>query len=275
MALAALPGTAQDPVPVAGRRRGRACGWQMRQEGSGAGSASRPRNRNRRPRKTSRACCAWSRCRHRGRLGPGRTGGRRAGLAPAAAHRGDPAAAGQRARLPAAAGARDRQPVAAQPRVRDLSCKGVEIARYELPQGCELAIPTGTAASRIEGQATREPAFGMSALVDSGRPGRTRPPRRLHGGGPGQRARHAPDGSRSGATPTNCSRGRTPSDCCDRVAVEHPKARRGCGTQAARPGDGAASAAEPAARARVDPRRGLAFWKRWAKAAQPRATRCC
>jgi flagellar biosynthesis protein FlhA len=42
--------------------------------------------------------------------------------------------------------------------------KGVEISRYELPQGCELAIPTGRGESTIEGQPTREPAFGMPAL---------------------------------------------------------------------------------------------------------------
>jgi flagellar biosynthesis protein FlhA len=45
-----------------------------------------------------------------------------------------------------------------------ISLKGAEISRYELPQGCELAIPTGGAGTGIEGQATREPAFGMSAL---------------------------------------------------------------------------------------------------------------
>lgn len=42
--------------------------------------------------------------------------------------------------------------------------KGVEISRYELPQGCELAIPTGRGDTTIEGQPTREPAFGMPAL---------------------------------------------------------------------------------------------------------------
>jgi flagellar biosynthesis protein FlhA len=42
--------------------------------------------------------------------------------------------------------------------------KGVEISRYELPQGRELAIPTGRGDSTIEGQPTREPAFGMPAL---------------------------------------------------------------------------------------------------------------
>jgi flagellar biosynthesis protein FlhA len=45
-----------------------------------------------------------------------------------------------------------------------ISLKGAEISRYELPQGCELAIPTGSVAPGIEGQSTREPAFGMSAL---------------------------------------------------------------------------------------------------------------
>ncbi len=42
--------------------------------------------------------------------------------------------------------------------------KGVEISRFELPQGCELAIPTGHTEAKIEGQPTREPAFGMSAF---------------------------------------------------------------------------------------------------------------
>ena len=45
-----------------------------------------------------------------------------------------------------------------------ISIKGVEISRYELPQGCELAIPTGAASSPLDGQATRDPAFGMNAL---------------------------------------------------------------------------------------------------------------
>jgi flagellar biosynthesis protein FlhA len=45
-----------------------------------------------------------------------------------------------------------------------VSLKGVEIARYELPQGCELAISTGHSQMKLEGQATREPAFGISAV---------------------------------------------------------------------------------------------------------------
>jgi flagellar biosynthesis protein FlhA len=45
-----------------------------------------------------------------------------------------------------------------------ISLKGVEISRYELPQGCELAIAGGHVDPLLEGQSTREPAFGMSAL---------------------------------------------------------------------------------------------------------------
>ena len=44
-----------------------------------------------------------------------------------------------------------------------IALKGVEISRYELPQGCELAISTGAGSVALEGQATREPAFGMAA----------------------------------------------------------------------------------------------------------------
>jgi len=45
-----------------------------------------------------------------------------------------------------------------------VSLKGVEISRYELPQGCELAIPTGAGNAVLDGQPTRDPAFGMTAL---------------------------------------------------------------------------------------------------------------
>jgi len=41
--------------------------------------------------------------------------------------------------------------------------KGAEIARYELPQGAELAIAAGRPEKALEGQATRDPAFGMPA----------------------------------------------------------------------------------------------------------------
>jgi flagellar biosynthesis protein FlhA len=44
-----------------------------------------------------------------------------------------------------------------------VSLKGAEIARFEIPQGCELAIQPGKTAAPIEGLATREPAFGIPA----------------------------------------------------------------------------------------------------------------
>ena len=42
--------------------------------------------------------------------------------------------------------------------------KGIEISRYELPPGCEMAISVGKPTRQIEGQATRDPAFGIPAL---------------------------------------------------------------------------------------------------------------
>ena len=42
--------------------------------------------------------------------------------------------------------------------------KGVDISRFELPPGCELAIAVGKPARTIEGQPAREPAFGIPAL---------------------------------------------------------------------------------------------------------------
>ncbi len=43
--------------------------------------------------------------------------------------------------------------------------KGVEIARYELPAGCELALaPGGQRAASIDGMPAKEPAFGLDAL---------------------------------------------------------------------------------------------------------------
>jgi flagellar biosynthesis protein FlhA len=42
--------------------------------------------------------------------------------------------------------------------------KGAELARYELPQGFELAIATGQQGPPAEGQPTRDPAFGLAAF---------------------------------------------------------------------------------------------------------------
>jgi flagellar biosynthesis protein FlhA len=50
-----------------------------------------------------------------------------------------------------------------KPREYMISLKGTEVARYEMPQGMDLAIPVGKNAAPLAGQATREPAFGMPA----------------------------------------------------------------------------------------------------------------
>jgi flagellar biosynthesis protein FlhA len=53
------------------------------------------------------------------------------------------------------------------PREYAVKLKGVEIARFELKQGCELALrPSAEPGARhlIEGQSTLEPAFGIPAL---------------------------------------------------------------------------------------------------------------
>ncbi|MBS1824266.1 MAG: flagellar biosynthesis protein FlhA [Acidobacteria bacterium] len=42
--------------------------------------------------------------------------------------------------------------------------KGVEIARFELPPGHDLAIPSPRVSTKMDGIPTKEPAFGMAAL---------------------------------------------------------------------------------------------------------------
>jgi len=45
-----------------------------------------------------------------------------------------------------------------------ISVKGVEVARFELPQGVELAISPGEGAPQVNGIPTHEPAFGIAAF---------------------------------------------------------------------------------------------------------------
>lgn len=42
--------------------------------------------------------------------------------------------------------------------------KGAEVARFDMPQGCELAIHPGKPAATLEGTPTKEPAFGIPAV---------------------------------------------------------------------------------------------------------------
>lgn len=45
-----------------------------------------------------------------------------------------------------------------------IALKGVELARYELPAGCDLAISNQRSSSKLDGIPTREPAFGIPAM---------------------------------------------------------------------------------------------------------------
>ena len=45
-----------------------------------------------------------------------------------------------------------------------IGLKGVEIGRFELPLGMDMAIPTSRDCPKLEGVSTREPAFGIAAL---------------------------------------------------------------------------------------------------------------
>ncbi len=51
-------------------------------------------------------------------------------------------------------------------RVREyvILLKGAEIGRFEIPPGCDLAIPPSGGSTSIQGTPTREPAFGLAAM---------------------------------------------------------------------------------------------------------------
>ena len=135
-----------------------------------------------------------------------------------------------------------------------ISLKGAEIARYELPAGCELAIPVGKSDPPPGGKPTSEPAFGMTGWWI-----------------PAEQAERA---RRSGYTVVDpvsvlgthlselirryahelFSR-QDAKKMLDRVAVETSQGGGRSGPKAAAARHRAARAAEPAARARVHSRR--------------------
>jgi len=53
--------------------------------------------------------------------------------------------------------------LALRAREYSISLKGVEVARFELPQGCELAIALTSAERPPDGRPTKDPAFGVPA----------------------------------------------------------------------------------------------------------------
>ena len=57
-----------------------------------------------------------------------------------------------------------RDNLSLKPHEYSICVKGVEVSRFELPTGCELAIAVGKPSTVIEGLATHEPAFGIPAV---------------------------------------------------------------------------------------------------------------
>ena len=65
--------------------------------------------------------------------------------------------------------------LALRPREYVISLKGVEIARFELPQGCELAIPAGKSDAAARGQADARAGLRHARAVGSARSRRSAP----------------------------------------------------------------------------------------------------
>ena len=275
IALAAFPGLPKLPFLLLGGGAG-AAGVEDAPEGNCAQAAAAAGGRPslRRPRTTSKRCCGWSRWPSKSGLGlvgmvEGGAGLRRCLRRIAAIRRqlaGDLGYLLPPVRVTDNLSLRNREYV--------ISLKGVEIARYELPQGCELAIPGGKADASLEGQPTREPAFGMSALwIPAERAERARA-RRLHRGGRGQRPGHAP----VGVDPPPRARAVLAAGC---QAPARPRSGgasqsgRGSRAQVAASRRGAARAAKPSARARLDPRRGVHSGGAGRSRDRPRAIRFC
>jgi len=57
-----------------------------------------------------------------------------------------------------------RDNVALRAREYVIQMRGIEIARFELLQGHELAIPSGNPDPTLQGKATVDPAFGLPAI---------------------------------------------------------------------------------------------------------------
>jgi flagellar biosynthesis protein FlhA len=57
-----------------------------------------------------------------------------------------------------------RDNLSMNPHEYSICLKGVDVARFEMPPGCELAIAVGQPSGTVSGQQTREPAFGIPAV---------------------------------------------------------------------------------------------------------------
>ena len=100
--------------------------------------------------------------------------------------------------------------------------KGGEAGRYELTNGCELAVPTAKA-QPMEGQADTGAGLRTERVMDSAGQYRTGPQVGIHRCRCDQCARYTPDGDCVSGMPMRSSRARMPKHS---VIVLHRKVRR-------------------------------------------------
>ena len=130
--------------------------------------------------------------------------------------------------------------------------KGVEVARYELPPGCELATPVGKVDTPPEGRQTREAAFGMTGWwVPADQAERARRSGFTVVDAVSVLGTHLAEVMRRHAHEL-LSR-QDAKKVLDRVAAEHPK-QGILHAETAAPGGGGACASESAPRASFHPR---------------------
>ena len=254
IALAALPGMPTLPFLLLGG--GPAAPAGRCEEGSGAGrrAGRGSRQAGRQQGKPGNAAARGT-AGHRGGPGAGRPGGGRAGIAAAA-----PISAIRR-QLASDLGyllapVRVTDNLALRSREYVISLKGRGDRALRTAAGLRAGDPDGGSERPIEGQATREPAFGMNAFWMPAEQAERARHCGLHGGGRGERAGHASGRTDPAPRPrTVLAAGR--QEAAGPRGGGAPQGGRGPGAQTAAAGHCAAGAAEPAARAGVDSRRGI------------------
>ena len=156
-----------------------------------------------------------------------------------------------------------------------IQMRGIEIARFELLQGHELAIPSGNPRSGAARQT--DARSGVRTAGDCGF-ARIRPDRARSSGYTVVDAvsvigTHLTEVVRRHAHELFTRQ--DAKDFCDRVAQENPKVIEDLVPKLLSSSHDPASIAEHAAGTRADSRRVSEFWKPWEKRRKPARTRCC
>ena len=103
-----------------------------------------------------------------------------------------------------------------------ISLKGVEIARFELPQGCDMAIAVTATDKPPDGRPTKDPAFGVAAWWIPSCAGREGAVDGLYRDRPAQRDEHASGGTDQAVRHELFSR-QEAKKVLDRVSAENAK----------------------------------------------------